>query len=158
MAHLTSLDPSPRPSTGLRPIGRFGAAALGLLLAAGCHSVPRAGADDPAAAPGGRPVADLRGQRVDVRVGEPFDIRLPSNPSTGYRWTLVDPIPVTVRADGVARYEAGASGVAGAPGVETWSFVGVAAGPGQLRFEYRRPWEPATIQPAQRASFRVDVR
>lgn len=156
MAHDPSDSPA-RPATTARRARRLGAATLGLLLAAGCQSYPMAGSDE-GAAPGLRPVADLRGQRVDVRVGEPFDIRLPSNPSTGYRWTLVDPMPLAVRADGVARYEPGAGGVAGAPGVETWSFVGAAAGSGQLRFEYRRPWEPATIQPAQRASFRVDVR
>lgn len=157
MAHDTPDFPS-RPATAPYRAGRLAAAAIGLLLAAGCHTAPMmAGADD-AATPGDRPVADLRGQRVDVRVGQPFDIRLPSNPSTGYRWTLVDPVPTSVRADGVARYEAGASGVAGAPGVETWSFVGAMAGGGQLRFEYRRPWEPATALPAQRASFRVEVR
>jgi len=46
----------------------------------------------------------------------------------------------------------------GAPGQEVWRFEGATRGIGRLGFVYRRPFEPATLPPAQRTSYRVEVR
>lgn len=126
-------------------------------LLSGCAGLPSTQAAS-ASMPQAPVVTDLRGHRIDVRAGGPFEIRLPSNRSTGYRWTLIDPIPAAVRLDGESLYEQGPHAMPGAPGVEIWRFTGVAPGQGTLHFEYRRPWEPATVPPAQRTRYRVEVR
>ncbi|MCA3179591.1 MAG: protease inhibitor I42 family protein [Burkholderiaceae bacterium] len=109
-------------------------------------------------APDGVPSVDLRGYRIATRVGDVFEVRLPGFPSSGYRWTLVGPVPSVVRADRVASSEAGAGELAGVPAQETWRFSGAEPGSGTLRFEFRRPADPPTMPPAQRATYRIEVR
>jgi predicted secreted protein len=109
-------------------------------------------------APDGVPSVDLRGYRIATRVGDVFEVRLPSFPSSGYRWALVDPMPSIVRADRVARGDAGPGDLAGVAAQETWRFAGTEPGTGTLRFEFRRPADPPTEPPAQRASYRIEVR
>jgi len=41
---------------------------------------------------------------------------------------------------------------------ETWRFAATEPGTGTLRFEFRRPADPPTVPPAQRASYRIEVR
>ncbi len=71
--------------------------------------------------------------------------RLPSNPSTGFRWTLakepdagltVHGEPILVRGASQARL--------GAPGTEVWSLSATQSGGYTLQFVYRRPWEPVS--------------
>ena len=137
--------------------GAFGAFAATLLLA-GCAAAPIAGTAPAQPADGGPRAFDLRSARIDVRPGETFELRLPSNPSTGYRWELVDPVPETVRPVGVSRTDPPRGNLVGAPTQETWTFEAARAGTGTIGFVFRRPTDPATTVPAQRASFRVEVR
>ena len=172
-APLAPLAPlAPRTARRAAPGTRATAAALAIALAAaGCEtnapgerpaglSSPIWGA--PASAGSrvvdGVQVVDLRGFRIAARVGEAFEVRLPGFPSSGYRWTLSDPLPPSIRAIGVGRAEAGAGDLAGAPGQEVWRFEGAAVGGGVLNFEFRRPDDPPSVPPAQRASYRIDVR
>jgi len=158
-----------RTAPGRRAVATA-AVALGTLLA-GCETSPTAGhgagtappmmgAPRSTAAPGADGVAavDLRGHRIAARVGEAFEVRLPGLPATGYRWSLVDPVPDAVRAVGVGRGDAGPGELGGAPRQEVWRFEGARSGTGILGFEFRRPGDPPTVPPAQRASFRVEVR
>ena len=103
-------------------------------------------------------VADMRTYRIDIRSGEPFEVRLPSGAGTGDRWELVDPVPAQVRAAGVSRVEPALGNLVGAPGQEVWGFQAVEPGRGQLSFVYRRPFDAATVPPAQRATYRIQVR
>jgi inhibitor of cysteine peptidase len=140
------------------------APALAVVAAlAGCESIARSPITETPATVGVAPRADdrsvdLRGYRIATRVGENFEIRLPGNPSTGYRWTLVDPVPTVVVADGVVRGEGGRGDLVGAGAQETWTFRGAAPGTGWLNFEYRRPFDPPSTPPAQRTGYRVEVR
>lgn len=147
-------DASPRGARRLATLALIAAAA-----AAGCapFSAPDPGA---ASASPGRPavVADMRTYQIDLRAGEDFEVRLPSNAGTGYRWELVDPVPAMVRAAGVSRVEPTLGDLVGAPGQEVWAFQGVERGRGLLSFAYRRPFDAATVPPAQRAIFRIQVR
>jgi inhibitor of cysteine peptidase len=158
------------PSPALRSAGIAAAVALGLALV-GCESVapgerpaglssPIWGAPVSAGSRGadGVQAVDLRGFRIASRVGESFEVRLPGFPSSGYRWTLVDPVPAAVRSLGVGRGEPMPGELAGAPGQEIWRFEGASAGAGVLHFEFRRAGEPQSVPPAQRASYRVEVR
>ena len=130
---------------GDRPVG-LSAPIWGAPSSAGSHLVD------------GVQVVDLRGFRIASRIGEAFEVRLPSFPSSGYRWTLVDPVPASIRAVGVGRSEAVPGDLARAPGQEVWRFEGASTGRGVLNFEFRRSADPASAPPAPRATARIDVR
>jgi inhibitor of cysteine peptidase len=144
-----------------RTARRRAAAALAIATAAaGCASFAAPDPGDASAPPASRPavVADMRTYQIDLRNGDTFEVRLPSNASTGYRWELVDPVPRWVRAAGVSRVEPPLGDLVGAPSQEVWGFEAVEAGRGLLGFVYRRPFDAATVAPAQRAIFRIQVR
>jgi inhibitor of cysteine peptidase len=86
-------------------------------------------------------------------------VRLPSNPSTGYRWSLAQQAAGVLEPDGAPTYEQGSTGSAttGAGGTETWKFVPTRAGEETLRLEYRRLWE-TDAAPARVVSYKVTVR
>lgn len=86
-------------------------------------------------------------------------VRLPSNPSTGYRWSLAQQAAGVLEPDGAPTYEQGStgSGTASAGGTETWKFVPTRAGEETLRLEYRRLWE-TDAAPARVVSYKVTVR
>jgi inhibitor of cysteine peptidase len=86
-------------------------------------------------------------------------VRLPSNPSTGYRWSLAQQATGVLEPDGAPTYEPGSpgAGTAGAGGTETWKFVPTRAGEETLRLEYRRLWE-TDAAPARVVSYKVTVR
>jgi predicted secreted protein len=141
---------------GARRLRRLAGAAA-VALAAGCAAT----APDGKPAPPPEPrvvVADLRGYRIDLRPGERAEIRLPGNRADGYRWVLVDPVPAAIRPIEAPRFDPDRADLAGVPGTETWLFEAGERGTGPLFFEYRRPAEPASRPPAQRATFRVEVR
>jgi inhibitor of cysteine peptidase len=83
-------------------------------------------------------------------------VRLPSNPTTGYRWSLAQQSTPVLQPEGAPTYEKGAVD-AGAGGTEIWRFAPTQAGEGTLRLEYRRLWE-ADVAPARVVSYKVTVR
>lgn len=149
----TDWTTSPAHARSIRVAGLLAAALL-----AGCVAAPITGTAPAQPSDGGPRAYDLRTARIDARPGETFELRLPSNPSTGYRWELVDPVPDAVRALGVSRLEPPRGNLVGAPGQEVWTFEGARAGTGTIGFTYRRPSDPRDVPPAQRASVRVEVR
>ncbi len=105
------------------------AAAAAMLLCAGCA--------------GGRAVLGPDATSAVVEKGEAFEIRLKSNKTTGYGWTLVsDGSPTTsfVRQIYVPDSADGSAAV-GAGGEERIEFVAVQRGKAQLELTYKRPWE-----------------
>jgi inhibitor of cysteine peptidase len=102
-------------------------------------------------------MADMRTFRLAMVMGQISEVRLPSNPSTGYRWALMEASTDLLNLLDHG-FVAGRNDMVGAPGEERWTFQAVKIGSGELRFEYRRPWEPLDIAPAQRATYRVEVR
>ncbi len=125
--------------------------------AAGCASttVPAAAATPQivtlGAAESGATIAIATSQRVVVR--------LPGNPSTGYRWSLVESAGGVLASDGAPSFEPvqAAAQRPGAGGTEVWRFTPMRAGEQVLRFEYSRPWEQGT-PPAEVVTFTVTVR
>jgi len=88
------------------------------------------------------PVLILRGQWVVFR--------LPSNPSTGFRWTLAKEPDAGLTVHGEPTAVRGAyQARLGAPGNEIWSLSATQSGEYTLQFVYRRPWEP--ISSAEKA-------
>ena len=83
-------------------------------------------------------------------------LRLPSNPSTGYRWELLDPASPQLRSLGPEVYSSPDSdAVIGAAGHSTWRFQAAARGEATLRLAYQRPWEP---EPIEHFECRLEVR
>jgi inhibitor of cysteine peptidase len=82
------------------------------------------------------------GGDVTLGIGQVLDVHLPSNPSTGYAWQIVE-CPDFLTPAEVSIFESDAGeGVVGAGGVETWRFTGASTGTGTLVLEYRQAWEP----------------
>lgn len=99
------------------------------------------------------------GTSVDLAAGQGLVVRLPSNPTTGYRWIYVEPKDAVLRVDGPSTFEATQStgGTVGAGGTEIWKLAPLKPGQQQLRFEYRRPWEQG-VAPSQLATYSVTVK
>ena len=96
------------------------------------------------------------GDSVALARNQQLVVRLPSNPTTGYRWALAQQSTPVLEPEGAPTYEKGAD-AAGAGGTETWRFAPIQAGEGTLRLEYRRLWE-ADAAPARVVSYKVTVR
>ncbi|MGB7545408.1 MAG: protease inhibitor I42 family protein [Methanothrix sp.] len=89
-----------------------------------------------------------------ARVGEPFTISLPSNPTTGYDWTA-DYDNVLLRAED-ARFESSAmdSIRLGVGGTSVFVFTPLRTGKTTIRFVYKRSWENIV---ADTRAFYVDI-
>jgi inhibitor of cysteine peptidase len=88
-----------------------------------------------------------------VRVGEDVVLRLPENPTTGFRWTL------SAGTDGVLSLESDSYTVSeakpGNSGFRVFRMRAAAPGIVELRLYRRRRWETTPADPE--ASFRVRV-
>jgi inhibitor of cysteine peptidase len=126
-----------------------------VVIAAGCGLMKKGEKPPP------EPVtvsAGQSGKNVELAPGQALLVRLPSNPTTGYRWVYVEPKDAVLRVDGPSTYEAQDSrNTAGAGGTEIWKLAPLKAGQQQLRFEYRRPWEQ-DVAPSQVATYSVTVK
>ena len=92
------------------------------------------------------------GAVVLLTPGDAFEIRLAENPTTGYRWHLVDwdhSILEMTRGE----FSPSSTTQYGAGGEHVWEFVARGSGHVALRLDQRRSWEAAT--PAK--SFTLDV-
>jgi len=86
------------------------------------------------------------GQEIEVPAGHLLVITLESNPTTGFRWELSEPIDKGILALIQSEYKPGERGkqnppVAGAGGTEVWTFEALTAGEVTISLEYSRPWE-----------------
>ena len=82
-------------------------------------------------------------QRVELRRGQELIVTLDANPTTGYRWEIVDGAPAALEPVGEGHYAPAPvpCGRVGSGGTMTWRFRAVGPASGTLRLEYRRPWE-----------------
>jgi inhibitor of cysteine peptidase len=79
------------------------------------------------------------GQEIEVAVGHSFELCLPENPTTGFRWVMrSDGKPVcTLLSD---QFQPGDL-TPGQGGRHCWQFQVVQIGEGSLTLTYQRPWE-----------------
>ncbi len=93
---------------------------------------------------------------VDIRLNKSFTVKLPTNPSTGYRWyweheegtRMVDSLRRKYIGDQPAR--------PGTGGEDCWTFKGIQKGTCTLHFVYKRPGLGQS--PAQTKAIQVRVR
>lgn len=97
-----------------------------------------------------------------VKVGDIFLIEMASNPSTGYRWAIVNrreafkclqlkkeqAFPASLNSQ---------SNIVGAAGKQQWQFAAKCVGDAQVRFEYRRSWEATSTPASARAQLHVRI-
>ena len=86
---------------------------------------------------------------LSLHVGQQFNLRLPSNPTTGFRWLLRDSAPQVLQSLGPEVYSNPEdAGLIGSGGISTWRYQATEAGSGRLRLTYERPWETG-VAPAE---------
>jgi inhibitor of cysteine peptidase len=80
---------------------------------------------------------------LNLERGQRLILRLPSNPSTGYRWTFQQAAPELLRSLGpeVYSHPDEANTMIGAEGTSTWRFEVIGQGGAPLALSYQRPWE-----------------
>ena len=82
---------------------------------------------------------------VHIPVGEFLVVRLASNATTGYSWSLVTDDSRVLPSDGKPSYESPRSQLAGAGGAQVFRFKASRIGETILELHYRRPWEKNSI-------------
>lgn len=92
-----------------------------------------------------------------VHRGDRLVIRLPSNPSTGYAWTVRTPARPVLVLTGRSFVPAPDGGRIGAPGTAVLRFRVAAAGRRTLRLAYARSWEQG-VAPADTFTLRIVAR
>ena len=95
------------------------------------------------------------GSEVDVDAGERFEIRLDSNPSTGYAWQMSAMSTPGLVALESQTHVAADAGLVGAGGTDVFVFSAL-GGAGVLRLEYARAFDDPIV-PERVAEFIVLV-
>jgi inhibitor of cysteine peptidase len=114
------------------------------LLTPGAQTMNRDAGSDPPNVAGEvlRLDEDSNGREISLRQNQVVEIRLPENPTTGYRWMVIstgDPA-CSLTSDS---YDAPSSTLLGKTGTRTLRFKAAKAGRGKIELVYRRPWEQA---------------
>jgi len=81
------------------------------------------------------------GTEVSLSRGQQMELALPENPTTGFRWELLQTGAPVLAAEG-SSFEA-PQGAPGKGGIRRWRFHAARAGSGTLELAYRRSFEPA---------------
>lgn len=79
------------------------------------------------------------GKTVIVNPGDAIVVSLKENPSTGYRWVMETSRGLILESDD---YLPSQSGLIGAAGVHTWTYLVFSSGTLQISGIYKRPWMP----------------
>jgi inhibitor of cysteine peptidase len=97
------------------------------------------------------------GTDVDLAANQLLIVKLNSNPSTGYAWSIVgDPSPLKLQKTSF-RKNTSRSGAVGNSGISTFQLSAGAAGMATVTFVYRRSWE-YNMPPMKTFTVRVNVR
>jgi len=93
---------------------------------------------------------------IEAKAEHPVEVRLPANPSTGYRWML-DPPMQSGRILSESYESSAKDGRVGAPGTQIIQVVFPREGRFNLKLAYRRLWESASVPPAQTTNLVVRI-
>ena len=94
------------------------------------------------------------GTSISTSPGDPFQLHLMENRTTGYRWYLVD-FDHSVLDVTLDIFQASRTSSYGTGGEHLWEFVARAPGQSTLQLVYRRSWESAP--PSKSFSLHVAV-
>lgn len=99
------------------------------------------------------------GSRVELAPGQDLAIILESNPSTGYRWQVIEldeSILQQIGETDYAPHDPGQPSLPGQAGQEIWRFQAVGPGRTTLQLVYRRSWEKE-VEPLKTYTLHVRV-
>lgn len=91
-----------------------------------------------------------------LQTGQTLILNLPGQPTTGYRWQLLDSAEGVLESLGPEVFRSPDSDLVGGEGIFTWRFQVAGSGAGRLYLTYARPWETAA-EPAARLDCRVEA-
>jgi len=99
---------------------------------------------------GSKPVVvtdEESGELVELSKGQELQVKLPSNPTTGYSWGLTENADQILSTSGKSFFtqDTSGEGQVGVGGIETWVFDAAEPGETTLRFEYRQPFEKGAL-------------
>jgi predicted secreted protein len=110
---------------------------------------------------------DHSSEKYDLKVGERVNIKLDSNPSTGYKWYLKN----DDESDEISKLESNRSSTMkyqskyiapinvqrrlGASGLEEWTFVANRPGNVVIKLEYLRSWDPSSVAKSRVLEFNI---
>jgi len=84
-------------------------------------------------------------QSLEVLAGENFEVKLCSNPSTGFQWSedskISDTVVLKQENHEFVGPESKPPPPPGTPGQEIWTFKALKQGSSTIYLEYSRPWE-----------------
>ncbi len=96
------------------------------------------------------------GKDIDLAPDQTLIVKLASNPSTGYKWTVEgDPAPLKLQKQTYRKSTK--SSAMGAPGMEVFQFSAGSSGIANLKLNYHRSFE-YNLPPVKTFSLRVNVR
>lgn len=82
---------------------------------------------------------------LEVQAGETFEVRLCSNPTTGFQWAenaqISDAAVLKQENHKFIGPESEPPPASGTPGQEIWAFKALKQGSSEVYLEYSRPWE-----------------
>ncbi|WP_181295583.1 protease inhibitor I42 family protein [Pseudomonas sp. Q2-TVG4-2] len=93
---------------------------------------------------------------LSMQPGQTLILSLPSNPASGYRWTLRDVSTAQLNSLGPEVFSSPQNDLIGGDGISTWRFEAAESGSGRLYLAYQRPWESDT-EPADLFDCRIEV-
>lgn len=101
---------------------------------------------------------DKNDKEVSLGMGDTLEVRLTTQPGTGYGWQVAEPLPNVLRLLEKTLDLGGGDQVPnapGAPGTAVFRFAPAGVGTGELRLVYVRPWEKES---APKKSYKLHVR
>lgn len=118
---------------------------LAALIAAGCSA---AKSEQPVVAPAGSRengmlvLSPADNNRIaQVKIGERFTVRLPSNPATGFTWAVDENDGRLLKLENTNYAEPSEPGIVGARGRQIFTFSARRVGETAVKFKYWRFWD-----------------
>ena len=94
---------------------------------------------------------------LELDKGQTLMITLPSNPTTGFRWTVTKAASTVLQPMGPEVYtNPEDAGMVGSGGKSTWRFKAYQVGQGALLMQYQRPWDRG-VAPAKTFACEISV-
>jgi inhibitor of cysteine peptidase len=83
--------------------------------------------------------------KLITKIGREFSVQLESNPTTGYKWEITEPIDKKLLLFVKSEYTLQKPQLTGSGGIETWVFKALKRGHTTIKFSYARSWEKDTL-------------
>jgi inhibitor of cysteine peptidase len=99
----------------------------------------------------------IKGDKVELAKGDKLIVKLPSNRTTGFSWTMGSKESDVLKSAGKPEYEPGDKKAVGSGGTDVFTFTAGAKGDTEIELQYKRPFEKDK-EPAKIYKFKVTVK